>query len=790
LVSCRGAFHPKLVVLAGDEDVWVAIGSGNPTMSGWGHNHELWLVLRASRKQGPAALRDLGYWLIDLPRVVTMPSWIAKTVINLGQWITPADIDDTLPDLRIFGNLHRSLLGQLPAGPVLSLRMTAPFFDARAQAVRALIERFSPAEVDIAMQKNLSQYNGQALSDATSTVPNAGFWFLDEDRTRHGKLVEWTTGGGITALTGSANLSAAAMLTTTSAGGNCELVTTYPIPESLLPKETFVDRAVISTIDTIPVEPREASTVVLTLLGARRINDTVLVELVTTATQPITIATSPDGTPGTWMPVHIVSAGAESPVRAKFSAPERLGGAVRASVAIEGERVVSDVAFLTDTHRCLPRNDTPTRPKMGPFNGLDEVFTDPVQASRFNANLLRLLSHVQEHKGSGAVPLRTGGTNTQAPLADDRWGAWLHDVERSLGSTLTGLLFPGALILPESGTTQWSVGPETDDTALADGEHEDVIETLSDDASGKTRRQAADIPPSQRQQYRNWARRWAKAATTEPRPPLDLRMLVARSYIDLLAAGVWGTEDNWRADLGHLVQSLVPTPADEENTPDQAMLFTSSLIAVCLALLFQDTTLHGGDERDVITKTAWGKASEWAAFAEPVLVEEYLYVPDKPYARVPNLSEVTNVIDLAVSVVDDIHAEFRIALRQEEIPARQIDNVWVIDGKLPNPRRTAARAATLSTTPCAILARNAHKTSLILRDGNTIIIAESVAPLWRIYQLRPLATPLSTLCGDEGLPRHGKSLPLEPVPPQVRETANTVRVNLTLLLAALRTPSL
>ena len=40
-VLCEGAFHPKLAVLANDTDIWVAIGSGNPTTSGWGHNREL-----------------------------------------------------------------------------------------------------------------------------------------------------------------------------------------------------------------------------------------------------------------------------------------------------------------------------------------------------------------------------------------------------------------------------------------------------------------------------------------------------------------------------------------------------------------------------------------------------------------------------------------------------------------------------------------------------------------------------------------------------------------------------
>jgi hypothetical protein len=32
--ACRGAFHPKLALLIGENDIVAAIGSGNPTMAG------------------------------------------------------------------------------------------------------------------------------------------------------------------------------------------------------------------------------------------------------------------------------------------------------------------------------------------------------------------------------------------------------------------------------------------------------------------------------------------------------------------------------------------------------------------------------------------------------------------------------------------------------------------------------------------------------------------------------------------------------------------------------------
>jgi hypothetical protein len=789
LVGCGGAFHPKVVVLTGDDDVWVAVGSGNPTMSGWGHNHELWLVLRASRHRGPAALRDLGAWLAELPGVVRMPSWVAGTVAHIGDWITPDEIDDSLPGLRIFGNLRHSLVGQLPAGPVRSLRMTAPFFDERGHGVRALIGKLRPLEVDLALQERVTRYSGQALADATASVPLTRFSHLDEGRTRHGKLIEWTVDGATTAMTGSANLSAAALLATTENGGNCELVTTTPVPVSLLPPGTAVAQADITRNNTIPVGSPDSRQPTLIVLGARRTQNTVFAELVTTVSTPITIESSPDGTPGTWTPLHVFTAGSTAVQSVGFTAPEALGGAVRARVDQSGDRLVSPVVFLTDTARCLPRDDAAGRPRMTSIAEGDTVLTDEVLARRFNADLLRLLGHVQEHRGAtGSAALRTAaGTTAAAVPPEDRWGRWLESVEHSLGPHLTGLLFPGALTAPGPATTGWSLSTDVNDAELVDGESDDAVEELTETPPAGSARNAPDIPASQRAQYRSWARRWTRAATATPRPPLELRMLVARTYLVLLAAAVWGTDEGWRSDLGDLTRSLVPDAADEEDVPGQALDFLSSLIAVCLALLLQDAGLHGGGEHDIIAKAAWVDAAELVAYADPALAEEYLHAPDKPYARVPTWSEVEAVIDLAATAADDPHAHDRAALASEGLPARMMDGVWVIDGEFRNPRRMAARVAALVASPSAVIARNASKTTAVLRDGRTLAIAESTAPRWRVYALSPMSTPVSLLAGDEGLPPGAKTYPLHPLPATIRALTETAGINHQLLQAALRT---
>jgi len=782
---CGGAFHPKLVLLLGDDEVWAAIGSGNPTMSGWGHNHELWLVFRAPRGPGPAALRELGDWLVYLPRVVAMPSWIAETVNHIGRSITPTEIDDSLPRVRVFGNLRRSLIEQLPT-TARSLRMTAPFLDARSAAVRALITRLSPDEVDLALQPTLSQYDGPSLHEATAGVPRAGFRWLNEDRTYHGKLIEWTADGEITALVGSANLSAAAMLATTDAGGNCELVVSCPVPASLLPVGEAVERSAISTRNTIPVQPADIRPAGLILLGARRLPDLIAVELATTAREPVTIETSPDGTPGTWIPAHVLSADSGAPVTATFRVPEQLGGAVRAWVEAGGQRIVSAVVFLTDTARCQPRDERPDQPKLIRDYDLDEVITDPVLSTRFSADLLRLLGQIQ-HRRAAAIPLRARGPITEGGAGDDRWSTWLDRVERTLGPSLTGLVFPGAAVAQLPGTgAGWSVGPDTDDTQLAEGETDDLLDDLPTDVTGMVTARVPTIPPPQRQKWRMAARRLCAAIRAEPRPPLELRMAVARLYLNLLAAGIWEAEQTWRAELRDVVAALPPTDEEYRSTPSQALSFMSSLTAVCLALLFQDANPHGGTEHDLIAKAAWNSAREWAPFAESHLVEAYLYLPEQAHARVATQTEVETVIELATAAADDPHAELHAALEHEGLPVQLIDGVWVADGEFRNPRRIAARIATLAGPHCVVLARNAGKTSVILREDTTLVIAESTAPRWRIYRLTPISTPLSMFGNDTGLPAGGTTHPLEPVPDQIRALATAARVNLVHLIAALR----
>ncbi|WP_139808257.1 hypothetical protein [Mycobacterium avium] len=770
-VACRGAFHPKLAVLVGEHDVWVAIGSGNPTTAGWGHNDELWLVISSARRSGPLALVQLGAWLRALAThpSLWLPSWIAATLVQIADMITPAIVDDSTPDLQILGNLDQPLVQQLPGGPVTSLHLTAPFFDRQAAAVRALIAQMRPESVIIGVQPSLSSYDGAALVAAAESASRSQFRHLSENghRISHGKLVEWATGGAMTAMIGSPNISRAALLAATADGGNCELAVIHPITQSLLPQGVSAAPHVVRARCTLPTVEQVRRETLVTLLGARRINTGIHVEVRTTAPATLTIELSSSAAPGQWWPRHqleVTDADIATVVSAHFPAPETAGTAVRVIAQSGDTRCVSSVVFLTDTARCQPRSAQAGAPRLR--RDYTDIFTDPELLARFERDLYDLLRANAAHRHT-----RPPTHSTPRPTVDDsdRWGGWLNDVETTLGLALTTGLFPaaGAGAGTPCAPTVWTV--DVDDKAAAadvDDENDPDIETEANDLAD--RRQPPDIPAEERRRWRLRANRLRRLATTTPAPGVELRMLVTQLHLDLLAGGVWGPHDDWADSFAEVLTAMPPTDADD--MPERGHAYVGGLVAVGLALLGQDATLHGGRPEDLTLQHTWDAIGKWATHADPDLIDHYLYQPTQTYSRAADRGEVEAVIALAGAARDDPHARLRAALNSDGIDANIVDGVWVADCGSAQPRRYAARIGTLidrHTDRYAVIARGDRGSCVLLCHKATLAIAESTTRIWRVFTKRSmLSTPASMLA--EGLPT-GMTFPRTPAapPPEV-----------------------
>lgn len=775
-VTLRGAFHPKLAVLVGEEDVWAAIGSGNPTMSGWGHNHELWCVLRGSRARGLQAQAELGAWLQALPRHVSMPGWIAETVVEVGGAIMPARLDVTRPHVRVLHNLDTPLLTQLPTDAA-EVHLAAPFIDPSGTAVRALLDRSRPARVRVALQSELSSFDGRTLTAAAART-EAEFREVDDGRTLHGKLIGYVGHDGHHhAVIGSANITSAALLRTVGEGGNCELAVAADVEQTLLPDAPRVAAADVAQWRPFQDRDRDDASVPLRVLGARRLERSVELHVVCGVAGPVTVEFSPDGAPGSWQPraVFDVSAPAAA-LTWSVDSPEAPGAAVRLTATVGGVAVESVPAFVTDTYRCRPRTDLGAAPQLRNPAEVDAVITDPGLLERFGHDLLRLLQLAAQQRATTAS-LRTPSSMSAGVDAQPRKDAWTEFLDlaaHSLGTSLTEMVFPGALPTPVSTVeaSTWAVTMVEDETELADDETESAVADLE----LPTGREARRVKPEARARYRSWVRRWVKAITPSgaaPVPPLPLRMTVAAIYLELLAAGVWGSDEAWRSELADVVLALVSDQGEINDSPQESHAYLGSLVALCLAVLDQDATVRGGRPADIVLTRAWEPAHPVAALAEDVIVDALLLRSSENGARLAGRSEVAAVVELAREAASDPRAETLAAMAEAGLEVEREHDAWIVRGTFRNPMRPAAQAATdlFDGEPLTCVATTGARSVIVVRDADAVAMLDSTIGTWRVYLLLRPRTPLTLLGQGDGVPATRQIFATQPVPPLVAELA-------------------
>ena len=130
-------------------------------------------------------------------------------------------------------------------------------------------------------------------------------------------------------------------------------------------------------------------------------------------------------------------------------------------------------------------------------------------------------------------------------------------------------------------------------------------------------------------------------------------MLVVQLYLDLLAGGVWGPDDEWIDDFAQVLAVAVMPPTKTDDMPERGQPYVGALVAVGLALMSENATLHGGREQDLVFQRAWDAVGTWAAQAEPDLIDHYLYQPAQTYSRVADRQDVDAVVELASAAIND-----------------------------------------------------------------------------------------------------------------------------------------
>jgi hypothetical protein len=437
-----GAFHAKVMVVAGRERALVAIGSGDLSAGGWGLNKESWTVAAADREGCPEIVADAADWLRSLDGLCALAppaaSGISRAAALLEELAVEADIVDT--GHRLVHTSARPIAAQLPGGEVSHLLLYAPFHDERAATVGELIARLRPARVTLAVQSGGRTVIQPAALRRVISAAGVPVEIVEDagERYRHETLVEAVRPDGSRwALTGSPDLSGRGLLTAAEKGGSIEVGVVSRPAASLFP-------AGVSPVplEEVPAVRLSQSAQALSadgavLLGATRTADGLEVALARPAAWPTPLEASRAGGFDVWEPIGSVPTGAVSYLLADADLP---GGAwVRCAGGALGP-----VVFVVDPELVVLRA---------------REHTVSTQAGQPGPAALIADARLLEQWLAGA-----GSLAAAPPDADEEgWLAYADDAQASLGAVMYRLALgelPSGLTGSSFARTRDLTGPE------------------------------------------------------------------------------------------------------------------------------------------------------------------------------------------------------------------------------------------------------------------------------------------------------------------------------------------
>jgi hypothetical protein len=218
-----GAFHPKTYMFGNASEGVLLVGSGNLTMSGVERGREVFSVFRSARPDDLGSIRGWRQWMDGIVEQVADEEvrfrWL-RLRRECGDWLE----GDTAGSYFI-GTGERSILDQFADGvdgKVDELHVMAPFYDREALALKALLNRFRPARLNVYIGARTSVH-GPALAGVVSAFSGqASVLELDPPEFVHAKLIGVIAGERGRMLVGSANLSQAALLGANDSWANVE----------------------------------------------------------------------------------------------------------------------------------------------------------------------------------------------------------------------------------------------------------------------------------------------------------------------------------------------------------------------------------------------------------------------------------------------------------------------------------------------------------------------------------------------------------------------------------------
>lgn len=219
----HGVFHPKIVMLIGQDAGLLFVGSGNLTYSGFSLNEEIWGAFSLNGRNSiyaPLFGKAWNYLMSVFQSKSLLMSQQIQWMLDNSSWLehvsgitTSSDIIINDESFRFLSNVDESVLLQIATSigrtKVNTISIVSPFYDINGDMIKALHQIFSPQQIHCVVTKD-----GTYPYDLISETPTWLLFYLWEDmreqehngcKKLHGKLMQFDTTDGTFLIIGSAN---------------------------------------------------------------------------------------------------------------------------------------------------------------------------------------------------------------------------------------------------------------------------------------------------------------------------------------------------------------------------------------------------------------------------------------------------------------------------------------------------------------------------------------------------------------------------------------------------------
>lgn len=780
LAATPGAFHPKVTVVAGPERALIGIGSGNLTVNGWHRNEETLTLITADPDHGcPAIVTEVIAWLRGLPDLVPITrlaaDGIRRTAAELERLTAAAPPQDT--GHRLVTTSGASIIDQLPVGHVDRLELYAPFHDPQGAALGALLTRYRPKDLLVAVQPGLTVIDPHALQRAAASH-GANLTFQPAGEVyRHGKLLQAVTsdGAGWT-LTGSPNLTAAALLRPVEQFGNCEVGVLAPLAGSLYPGQD--DAIPLDQVPTVRIDaPGEENAKreqfghgLPVLLGAVLNGNQLDLQFAKPLPAGVVLEASRfEDLPEQYVSLGVLPAGRTSiqlPIHEQFQPGTRLH--VLVSTA-DGPVWGPDI-HLTDPVAVLKRVSPSSSGRTNVDVHPGDLFGDPGLAEAWQKALAQLLSSrgrvalpraamgQQVTTGPGEIRVRPaeGWHTVDSP---DVWARYTDDAAVRLGNQIADFAIGGLPKLTSSNADQVGGGAapiwfdrfaDIDPTAADDEHTAEEIDALEDQLEANAAPSVDHRAFSEREKarYRRWLHTLANLVTTAP--AIDRSAMVGLILIatDL---DIWDSATETPGWFDLLADAVRALPGDDVPEPLTPQL--GSLAAVCLFRLDEAQPASGRTHQNQVFYDTRDELRELIGHANPDAVAancESLGAGRRTGTAVLRVAPAAVWEHRNAILRADGHAD-ALKMLQRNFPTSDVKALgplrFEIRGDFTNPVKIAAQAITLvdELPTVAVDAVGRSDKSTLIRHDDTLTHVTSLGQrtVYKTYRLTRLVDPVA-----------------------------------------------